>query len=67
MKMFLLFYTMRHGSNRNIGLYQAENAEDVAKTLILAKQIGRVQSLPQEQIQLWNDRYQNRYGQSKAA
>lgn len=55
------------GSSPSAAIKSAAMVEDVAKTVILAKQIGRVQALPQEQIQLWNDRYQNRYGQSKAA
>jgi L-ribulose-5-phosphate 4-epimerase len=45
----------------------AAMVEDVARTIILSKQIGQPQALPPEQIFLWNDRYKNRYGQRKAA
>ena len=55
------------GDSPAAALKAAAMVEDVAKTLILAKQIGRIRELPAEQIRLWNDRYQHRYGQKKAA
>ncbi len=55
------------GNSPTAALKSAAMVEDVAKTIILAKQIGKVESLPPEQISLWNDRYQNRYGQRKSA
>ncbi len=55
------------GNSPTAALKAAAMVEDVAKTIILAKQIGQVESLPAEQIHLWNDRYQNRYGQRKTA
>lgn len=55
------------GNSPNAAIKAAAMVEDVAKTIILAKQIGRVESLPPDQIFLWNDRYQHRYGQQRAA
>lgn len=55
------------GDSPTAALKSAAMVEDVAKTIILAQQIGEVEALPEEQIFLWNDRYQNRYGQRKAA
>ncbi|MFO1063441.1 MAG: class II aldolase/adducin family protein [Pirellulales bacterium] len=55
------------GKSPTSALKSAAMVEDVAKTIILAKQIGRVEALPPEQVFLWNDRYQNRYGQKKSA
>ncbi len=55
------------GKSASAALKSAAMVEDVAKTLILAKQVGHVSELPKEQIQLWNDRYKYRYGQSKVA
>ncbi len=55
------------GNSPSAAIKSAAMVEDVAKTIILARQIGRVESLPPEQIFLWNDRYQNRYGQRKSA
>jgi len=55
------------GSSASSALKSAAMVEDVAKTLILAKQVGEIAELRQDQIALWNDRYQNRYGQRKAA
>ena len=55
------------GKSPTAAIKSAAMVEDVAKTVILAKQIGRIDVLPQEQIYLWNDRYKHRYGQKKAA
>ena len=55
------------GKSPAAAIKSAAMVEDVAKTLILARQIGEIESLPHDQICLWNDRYKNRYGQSKAA
>lgn len=43
-------------------LKAAVMAEDVAKTVWLAMQIGQVQELPAEEVAANYDRYQNRYG-----
>jgi L-ribulose-5-phosphate 4-epimerase len=55
------------GKSASAALKSAAMVEDVAKTVFLARQIGSVRELAPEQIALWNDRYKNRYGQSKAA
>lgn len=55
------------GKSPSAAIKSAAMVEDVAKTVILAKQIGQIEALPQDQINLWNDRYKNRYGQKKAA
>jgi len=55
------------GKSASAAIKAAAMVEDVAKTLFIARQIGVVDELPLEQIALWNDRYKNRYGQSKAA
>lgn len=44
-------------------LKAAVMVEDVAKTLLYAKQIGTPLPLPAEEVARWHDRYQNRYGQ----
>jgi L-ribulose-5-phosphate 4-epimerase len=44
-------------------LKAAVMVEDVAKTVLLAEQLGSVKLIPKEQAELWWDRYQNRYGQ----
>ena len=41
--------------------------EDVAKTLILAKQLGEPRQLSTSEIAAWHDRYTHRYGQKRAA
>lgn len=38
-------------------------AEDVAKTVHLAAQLGQVRELPAEEIKKWYDRYRHGYGQ----
>lgn len=55
------------GKSPGAALKSAAMVEDVAKTIILAESIGRVEELPQEQVLLWNDRYKHRYGQRRAA
>ena len=55
------------GKSAMSALKSAAMTEDVARTLILARQIGKPATLPLEQIQLWNDRYKTTYGQKKAA
>lgn len=55
------------GNSATAAIKSAAMVEDVAKTTILAKEIGQVVELPPEQVSLWNDRYKNRYGQRKAA
>lgn len=54
------------GTSPTAALKSAAMVEDVAKTILLAKQIGHVRSLPAEQVRLWNNRYQNAYGQKAA-
>lgn len=54
------------GPSASAALKSAAMVEDVAKTIILAETIGKVEALPAEQIFLWNDRYKNRYGQKRA-
>lgn len=51
------------GESPAAALKAAVMVEDTAKTVFLATQIGRPQSLPTDEIDKWWDRYQNRYGQ----
>jgi L-ribulose-5-phosphate 4-epimerase len=55
------------GGSPAAALKAAVMVEDVAKTLILARQVGVPQELPQGEAKVWYFRYQNRYGQAKAA
>jgi len=55
------------GKSAAAAIKSAAMVEDIAKTLILARQIGKVEAMPREQILLWNDRYKTRYGQATAA
>jgi L-ribulose-5-phosphate 4-epimerase len=56
------------GPNPRAALKAAAMVEDVAKTVLLARQIGEPRVLPLEEAAKWHDRYSNRYGQtSKAA
>lgn len=41
--------------------------EDIAKTVWLAKQLGEVERLPEDEISANYDRYQNRYGTAAAS
>jgi len=51
------------GDSPGAALKAAVMVEDVAKTILLAEQLGTVHLIPKEQAELWWDRYQNRYGQ----
>jgi len=51
------------GPSPSAALKAAVMVEDVARTLLLAKGLGQVESLPPAEIEKWWDRYQNRYGQ----
>jgi L-ribulose-5-phosphate 4-epimerase len=51
------------GDSPRAALKAAVMTEDVAKTVWLAKQIGKPNALPPEEAAKWHDRYQNRYGQ----
>jgi L-ribulose-5-phosphate 4-epimerase len=54
------------GKDGRSALKAAVMVEDVAKTAWLASQVGQLALLPEEEARKWNDRYQNRYGQSAA-
>lgn len=51
------------GPTPSAALKAAVMVEDVAKTVLLARQLGTASELPREEIDKWWDRYQNRYGQ----
>jgi len=51
------------GHSPRAALKAAVMVEDVAKTVLLARQLGKVTALPADQIEKWYDRYQHRYGQ----
>jgi L-ribulose-5-phosphate 4-epimerase len=55
------------GPTPKTALKAAVMVEDVARTLILANQLGQPQELPAEEAKKWNYRYYNTYGQNKAA
>jgi L-ribulose-5-phosphate 4-epimerase len=52
------------GADVRSALKAAVMVEDVAKTLLLARQLGNPQPIPPEEAEKWYDRYHNRYGQS---
>lgn len=52
------------GANVRSALKAAVMVEDVAKTLLLARQLGNPQPIPPEEAEKWYDRYHNRYGQA---
>ena len=52
------------GANVRSALKAAVMVEDVAKTLLLARQLGDPQPIPPEEAEKWYDRYHNRYGQN---
>lgn len=54
------------GKTADAALKAAVMVEDVARTVLLAMQIGDVKTLPSDEAARWFDRYQNRYGQKKA-
>ena len=51
------------GSSPTAALKAAVMVEDVAKTVLLARQLGEVKPISPEEAEKWYDRYQNRYGQ----
>jgi len=51
------------GADVRSALKAAVMVEDVAKTLLLARQLGNPQPIPPEEAEKWYDRYHNRYGQ----
>jgi len=51
------------GASVRSALKAAVMVEDVAKTLLLARQLGDPQPIPPEEAEKWYDRYHNRYGQ----
>lgn len=51
------------GDSVESALKAAVMVEDVAKTILLAMQLGEVKAIPAEEAEKWFDRYQNRYGQ----
>ena len=51
------------GASPGAALKAAVMAEDVAKTVWLAMQIGTPGTISPEEAEKWYDRYQNRYGQ----
>lgn len=55
------------GATPQAALKAAVMTEDVAKTVFLAKQLGEPRILSLESAAKYHDRYQNRYGQRKAA
>ncbi len=55
------------GPTPQAALKAAIMTEDVAKTVFLAKQLGEPRILSLESAAKYHDRYQNRYGQRKAA
>lgn len=55
------------GDSVEAALKAAVMVEDVAKTLILARQLGVPRQLTSSEAAVWHDRYTNRYGQKRAA
>ena len=51
------------GDSPRAALKAAVMAEDVAKTVFLAMQVGNPTSIPPEEARKWYDRYHGRYGQ----
>ncbi len=52
------------GASPTAALKAAVMTEDVAKTVLLAMQIGNPNAIPPEEVEKWYDRYHHRYGQS---
>lgn len=52
------------GRSPDAALKAAVMAEDVARTVFLAMQLGPVPPLPIDEVDKWHDRYQNQYGQT---
>ena len=55
--------TFSWGTSATAALKAAVMTEDVAKTVLLAMQIGEPKPIPPEEAEKWYDRYHNRYGQ----
>lgn len=55
------------GNSPGAAIKAAAMVEDTARTILLAKQLGAVSELPEDQIALWNSRYQHQYGQKRSA
>jgi len=55
--------TFAWGPSPRAALKAAIMTEDVAKTVLLAMQMGRPAVLPPEEAEKWYDRYHHRYGQ----
>jgi L-ribulose-5-phosphate 4-epimerase len=55
------------GDSVEAALKAAVMVEDVAKTLILARQLGVPRQLTSSEAAVWHERYANRYGQKRAA
>jgi L-ribulose-5-phosphate 4-epimerase len=51
------------GESIGTALKSAIMVEDVAKTVWLARQLGTPIPIPNDEVEKWWDRYQNRYGQ----
>jgi L-ribulose-5-phosphate 4-epimerase len=52
------------GKSGGAALKAAVMVEDVARTVLLARQLGEPKELPAAEAQKWYDRYHNRYGQA---
>lgn len=55
------------GDSVEAALKAAVMVEDVAKTLILARQLGVPRQLTSSEAAVWHERYATRYGQKRAA
>ncbi len=55
--------TFSWGPSPQAALKAAVMTEDVAKTVLLAMQLGQPAEIPPEEAEKWYDRYHNRYGQ----
>ena len=55
------------GPNADAALKAAVMVEDVAKTVVLARQLGTIREIDAGEAAIWFDRYQNRYGQKRGA
>jgi L-ribulose-5-phosphate 4-epimerase len=55
------------GTSGKAALKAAVMVEDVARTVLLARQIGTPMEIPADEARKWYDRYHNRYGQPAPA
>ena len=55
------------GPTADAALKAAVMVEDVAKTVLLARQLGDIHELDADEATKWFDRYRHRYGQNRAA